>query len=601
MHPLIARLISLAAAISLFSACSGSGGGGGGTPPTSSPGGGGGGFSQADFTCPTADDATSVATNGASAEDLSRRSVPRGIASGLYAPGLLAVTYSRTYAVGNAAAIASRETALGAQQVSSFDYAALGHVTHILRITPSLTQSVISSLHSQQGVVSVAQVALRQTLTVTGPYFPNDPYFKGFSEGPPYYETSSVPGQWDAHATKLEYAFAYSQSGNTVAANANALGRSSVAIAMIDTGQDTAHPELVGKVTRQRCYVTNPNGAQSVSDFTTDPQGHGTDTAGIAADNLGNGVGFTGAGGNIVIFGYRVFPTPDSYSVCSNENSTDPSCSATTADIASAIDDAVTAGAKVISMSLGGGGCNGGVDEDPTEGDAVENAIAHDVVVVAAAGNAGSSSLDAPGCDAGVIAVGATGLDDGTPDGASATGGNAGGTSSTPVEYLASYSNYESGSTNNTVRSTTSWGIVAPGGDPYCPGGTGGECATNATPDDLHWIENIWPSAADLYASQDDGSCESDYPADNQTGTIDCRILIAGTSMATPRVAGAAALLISVNAALASPAAVRAELCDYADDLKDPSADPHQGCGRLNVYTSMAHALSDSSPPTPIP
>jgi subtilisin family serine protease len=351
---------------------------------------------------------------------------------------------------------------------------------------------------------------------------------------------------------------------------------------MIDTGQDTAHPELAGKIVRQRCYITNPSGMQSVSDYTTDPQGHGTDTAGIAADALNTGLGFVGEGGNVSLFGYRVFPTPDSYSSCNNPSSTDETCSATTVDIAAAIDDAVSAGANVISISLGGGKCSGGVDPDPTEGAAIQNAIAHNVIVVAASGNGGSNGVLAPGCDSGVIAVGATSLDDGSPNG-KGSGGNAGGTPSSPVEYVASYSNYGA---NCTVRSTSCWGIVAPGGDPS---------STQSDDDDLHWVENIWPSSADLYSSQDDGSCSGDYPS--ETGTSDCRILIAGTSMATPRVAGAAALLLAVKPSLQSPSAMFAALCDYADDI----GDPHQGCGRLNAYTSMAHAVGDPSPPTPIP
>ncbi|MGH7737909.1 MAG: S8 family peptidase [Candidatus Tyrphobacter sp.] len=598
------RLAAVSLAAALLSSCGGGGGGtmppGGGGNGGGNGGGGGSSYTQADFTCPSSDSTSSVRVGMAAGEAIAARPAPR-LPARAFAPGLVAVSYDRAYSSAHAGAISSREASLGAQEVRAFDYPLLGRSMRVLHVTPGSEARLMSSLRSQPGVVGVSQVGYRHPLTVSAPYFPNDPYFKGFAgSSAPLYETSSIPGQWDAHVTKLAYAFAYSQSADYAAANPNALGSSSVAIATIDTGQDTAHPELAGKIARQRCYLTNPSGVQSTSDFTTDPQGHGTDTAGIAAENSGNGVGFTGAGGNVVLFGYRVFPTPDSYTTCSNPNSTDPSCAATTADIASAIDDAVTAGAKVISMSLGGSPCTTpGVDPDPTEGAAVAGAIAHDVVVVAAAGNEGQGSLDAPACDSGVIAVGATGLDDGSPNGTNASGGNAGGTSSHPVEYVASYSNYESGASNNTVRSASSWGIVAPGGDPYCPTTSTGDCGTTA--DDLHWIENIWPANADLYSSQDDGSCESDYPADNQSGTIDCRILIAGTSMATPRVAGAAALLISVDPALASPTAMKAALCDYADDLKDPSADPHQGCGRLDVYASMAHAVNDPSPPTPTP
>jgi len=35
-------------------------------------------------------------------------------------------------------------------------------------------------------------------------------------------------------------------------------------------------------------------------------------------------------------------------------------------------------------------------------------------------------------------------------------------------------------------------------------------------------------------------------------------------------------------------------LCTTADDI----ADPHEGCGRLNIYRAMAHAVGDPNPPT---
>jgi hypothetical protein len=591
------KFTALLAMLALLPACGGGGGGGGTTPPGGGGGGGGGGKNPS-YTCPTSDDTSSNGTGGGSVSTESEARISfvrRGPAGPQYAPGLVAVTYDRSYAVAQASTIQARESALNVQNARTLDFPFIRRSTRILAVDPSRVQSVESSFRGQPGVISVAQVGVRRPMTATR-YTTGNPYFDGFSvtvaptagatlppptnNDPPYYERNDVPGQWDAHATKVDYAFGYSQAGSSLPAPVPAaLGSTSVNIAVIDTGQDTGHPELAGKFSRQRCFITDgATGVQSTSNFTTDPQGHGTDVAGIAAASITDSLGFAGAGGNVMLYGYRVFPTPDSYTNCSNSSTTDATCSALTIDIAAAINDAVSAGANVISMSLGGGGCTNGVDNDPTEGNAIENAIAANVIVVAAAGNAGASTVDAPGCDNGVLAVGATSLDDGTPNGSNHTGG----TASSPIEYVASYSN--DGSTN-TIRSTASWGIVAPGGDPS--GGT--------DLDDLHWIENIWPASADLYSPNLDGNCNGDYP--NDTGTSDCRILIAGTSMATPRVAGAAALLLSVAPSLQSPAAMRAALCDHADNLHDP----HQGCGRLNVYTSMANALGDPSPPTPVP
>jgi serine protease len=376
------------------------------------------------------------------------------------------------------------------------------------------------------------------------------------------------------HVIGLEKAFAYSQSGNgSSVTDANALGSSSVKIAIIDTGEDTTHPELHGKITYQKCFITNPSNVQSTSNFTTDPLGHGTDVSGIAAADNTNALGFTGAGGRVVIYGYRIFPTPDDS--CASSTSTSLQCGADTGDIASAIYDAIQQHVNVISMSLGGGRCTNGVDSDATEGNAVAAALAANIVVVAAAGNDGSSPLEAPACNAGVIAVGASALGDGQVNGSG---------TSVSTEYVASYSDW--GSPAASPKSTAAWGIVAPGGDPACA------TASNCDSDNLHWIENIWTSQPYMASAGDTtfaGACGNDYPNASLRTTPDCRTEIAGTSMATPHVAGVAALILSVNSSYQSPAMMKQLLCTTADDI----GDPHEGCGRLNAYRAMATALHD--------
>jgi subtilisin family serine protease len=550
-------------------------------------------FTAAAFQCPTSDGTSSVAVGGGSQNVESSRHIAAHRRVQFAArPDRLAVTYDLAALSSRRSQLTARETSLGANAQRELTFANTGTAIRIIRVDPSKAQSIAAQLRTEAGVRSVSFTGERRVpLTVNAPYFTNEPYFNGFmttnatSAGAtpppatyhvaPYEEGASVPGQWDMHAIRLDYAFAYSQSNNgSGITNANALGSSGVKIAVIDTGADTLHPKLKGKAIYQKCFVTNPNNVQSTSNFSTDPQGHGTDTSGLATDALNSGIGFVGAGGNSSLYSYRVFPTPDDN--CLNENTTDNQCGSDTADIAAAINDAVAQHVNVISMSLGGGSCNNGVDSDATEGAAVANAIAANIVVVAAAGNSGTLGVSSPACDSGVIAAGASALSDGQPNGSGISVGSA----ATPVEYVASYSQY--GSPASAYRNTSAWGIVAPGGDPI----------NDNDADDLHWIDNIWTSTP--FDNNFAGGCYPDYPnGASPTGTADCRTLIAGTSMATPIVAGTAALIIALNSSYQSPTKMKQLLCSTTTDI----GDPHEGCGRLDAYRAVATVLGDPKLP----
>ncbi len=552
------------------------------------------------FSCPTSPGSSATVVGRASMPDRSVarmhvRRVPRATATTTQT-ALVAVTYDAATANSRRAALGAREAALG-RVVQTFDFRHTGVTLHVLAVPLGRVASVEAALRAQPGARSVGLTGQRRYATsVKAAYYPADPYFTGFATTvapapgatppPPTFETTLaesavVPGQWDMHAIGLEHAFAYAQANNgSGITNPAALGSSAVRLAIIDTGEDTTHPELAAKIAYQKCFLTNLDGVQSTSNVTTDPQGHGTDVAGIAGAATGNGLGFSGAGGNVSLAGYRVFPTPDDN--CVNDNATDPQCGSDTADIAAAIEDAIAHDVNVISMSLGGSGCTtSGVDPDPIEGAAVADAVAANVIVVAAAGNSAGPPVESPACDAGVIAVGATGLADGSPNGT-----NDNGSATTPREYVAAYSDY--GTPGAAVNSSSAWGIVAPGGDP----------SSDDDLDNLHWIENIWTSTPYMSGPGDQsfaGTCADDYAT--SAGPVDCRVLIAGTSMATPHVAGAAALILAVNPGYGSPAKMKQLLCATADDISDPA----QGCGRLDVYRAMARALGDSAPPAPRP
>jgi len=139
-----------------------------------------------------------------------------------------------------------------------------------------------------------------------------------------------------------------------------------VRVAVIDSGIDGGHPDLVGRVVAAKSFV----GGSPL----TDEEGHGTFVAGEIAATTNNAVGITG-----IAF-------PAKLVIAKVVRGEEIPLSAETA----AIRWAVGQGARVINLSLGG-------LRDPTdplrdtfssaEASAIDYAVAHGVVVVAAVGN----------------------------------------------------------------------------------------------------------------------------------------------------------------------------------------------------------------------
>jgi subtilisin family serine protease len=133
----------------------------------------------------------------------------------------------------------------------------------------------------------------------------------------------------------------------------------------VDTGIDAAHPDLQGRVLAGHDLVDNDATPQ-------DGQGHGTHVSGIIAADANNGVGVDSVAPGAKILPVRVL---------------DDNGSGSSAAVAAGIDWATSHGADVINLSLGGSIPLGGLGQESDIDAAIERALAHNVVVVAAAGN----------------------------------------------------------------------------------------------------------------------------------------------------------------------------------------------------------------------
>jgi serine protease len=131
-------------------------------------------------------------------------------------------------------------------------------------------------------------------------------------------------------------------------------------VAVVDSGVDGTHPDLVGQVLGGIDYVAGAGTGW------TDPYGHGTHVAGIVAAVANNGIGVAGLAPDARILPVRVL---------------DSDGAGWDSDIAAGLIWAADHGATVINCSLGGPDA-----ADPVRY-AVSYAIGRGAVVVAAAGN----------------------------------------------------------------------------------------------------------------------------------------------------------------------------------------------------------------------
>ncbi|MCL4426664.1 MAG: S8 family serine peptidase [Firmicutes bacterium] len=238
----------------------------------------------------------------------------------------------------------------------------------VLRIPAGL-----ESVAAQQLMASGQVLYAEPNYLAQATYLPNDPYYAGD------YQTSrdGRQHQWALPKVNAPAAWDVTRSLNT-----------GLLLAIIDTGIDYAHPDLSAKVARDSAgQVLGYNFVANTAD-PRDDNGHGTHVSGIAAAATDNSTGIAGISFNSV----KIMPI----------KVLDAAGSGTYSVIVNAIVWAADNGARVISMSLGGGSYSQALQ------DACNYAWAKGVAIVAASGNDGRKTISYPGGNNHVLAVGAS-------------------------------------------------------------------------------------------------------------------------------------------------------------------------------------------------
>ncbi len=304
------------------------------------------------------------------------------------------------------------------------------------------------------------------------------------------------------------------------------LGDPNVTVAVLDTGIDYTHQDLVGKVDLARSVSFQPFDDFLISIFfpgahpIADLRYHGTHVAGTIACNA---LGTACVAPNVTLMGVKVL----------NVNG-----SGTFSAIIAGIMHAADNGADIINMSLG---VRGGIPKN-LEGagelvaavnKAVNYANSKGVLVVSSAGNDGidgdhnGNSILTPAENGATLAVSATG----------------------PTDELAGYSNYGS----------SVLGVAAPGGN----------------------------FDGDVFASTVLAPCSTFSLVLPFTCGPTNYLFLQGTSMAAPHASGVAALIDSLAGGGYNAGQLKSKLQQSADDLGKKGNDPFYGKGRVNAANAV--------------
>jgi len=169
-------------------------------------------------------------------------------------------------------------------------------------------------------------------------------------------------------------------------------GGEGIKVAVLDTGVYRDHLDLKDNIID--CKDATKRGIRKGC---PDSNGHGTHVSGtILANGGSDGLGIFGVAPEAKLMAIKVCGPGGCW----------------TDDIAAGIEYATDKGANIISMSLGGD------TESPLISDAVDYAVGEGVLVIAAAGNDGpaNGSIDYPGANVNVMAVGAINTNELVPD-----------------------------------------------------------------------------------------------------------------------------------------------------------------------------------------
>jgi subtilisin family serine protease len=235
----------------------------------------------------------------------------------------------------------------------------------------------------------------------------------------------------DLHAPLLDVSVPLVQADQTRALGFDGAGQT---VAVIDTGVDAVHPNLVGKIVGEACFASGspgpsgdcPNGDDSQSGAGAGTYCtwssecfHGTHVAGIAA---GEGPSYDGVAPGATLVSIQVFSEITSSTQCSPSPA--PCARAYESDVLAALEEVYDVfrfehTIPAVNLSLGGqtytsqSACDA---DNAAYKAAIDNLRSVDVATVIAAGNNGlSNGLADPACISTAVSVSATGDTDTIP------------------------------------------------------------------------------------------------------------------------------------------------------------------------------------------